>query len=53
MLGVRYGINVSNVYNDVGKEGQWLKMNGNKDEWSVVFHGVNYPLKPSQYSNGK
>ena len=31
VLGVRYGINVGNAYNDVGKLGQWLKMDSNKD----------------------
>lgn len=33
VLGVRYGINVTNVYDDgdVRKKDQWIKMNGNKD----------------------
>jgi hypothetical protein len=38
VLGRRFGINIMNLY---GKDNNWLLMDGNKDEWAVVFHGVN------------
>ena len=28
-----------------GKNNNWLKMDGNNEEWAVVFHGVNYPTQ--------
>ena len=42
----RYGLKVNGRYDD--KKNSWLKMNGNKDEWAVAFHGVKHPGDPFQ-----
>ena len=41
VYGTRFGFNISRKY-DGGKD-DWLSMDGNKGEWAVAFHGINYP----------
>jgi hypothetical protein len=43
VLGKRFDIKIKDLYDNSNKD--WLMMNGNKNEWAVVFHGVNYPTK--------
>jgi hypothetical protein len=39
VLGRRFGIKVKDLYGS----NNWLLMDGNKEEWTVAFHGVNLP----------
>jgi len=34
-----FALNVSGKY---GENDNWLKMDGNKEEWYVMFHGTNF-----------
>jgi hypothetical protein len=46
VLGIRYGIKVKGFYED----DKWLKMDHNKGEWAIAFHGIRNPDNPI---NGK
>ena len=39
-----YGLNVAGKY---GNNDNWLKMDNNKEEWYVMFHGTNFRAAPN------
>jgi hypothetical protein len=43
VLGKRFGIKIKDLYDNSNND--WLMMNGNKNEWAAVFHGINYPTQ--------